>query len=302
MTPFPASPALRIAFWMGVSALGFGTLMGVVRHLGEGWADAPGLHPFVISFWRFVFGMLMFAPLFVRRGRAAFHSKRWGLHTIRAMFLIVSSVSLMQAILLMPLDEATALSFTTPLFTVIAAILILRETAGPRRWVALAIGFLGVLIILRPGAGIVSWGAFFVLFSAVTFAGVVICGKMLVRTDTPVLLVAALALISVPLSLPPALVYWQWPGFEQMVWLFGAAVCSNLNMFGIAKALQSGDTTATQPYDFLRLPVTAAVGWLYFGESSDIWTWTGALVIFSSSVYITRREAIAAREAAAAGQ
>lgn len=302
MIRLPASPVFRIAFWMLVSAVAFGGLMGIVRHLGAHANDGDGLHVFVISFWRFVFGLLFFLPTFLRRGPSAFQTNRWGMHTVRALFLIASSIALMNAILLMPLDEATALSFTTPLFTVIGAILILGEKAGPRRWAALVIGFLGVLIILRPGEEIISWGAFYVLFSAVTFAGVVICGKVLVRTDSPELLVATIALICVPLSLVPALIYWQWPAIDQFVWLVGAAICSNLNMYGIAKALQSGDTTATQPYDFLRLPTTAGVGWIAFGEQSDVFTWVGALVIFSSSIYITRREALATRAERAAAE
>lgn len=293
----PASSALRVAFWMSFSAVGFGLLMGLVRHVGQ------DLHVLVISFWRFVFGLALFAPWFLSVGRAGIATRRPGLHVVRAALLIVSSVSLLSAIMLMPLDEATALSFTTPLFAVIGAVLFLGERAGPRRWTALAIGFAGMLIILRPGADMVSWGALLILVSAVTFAGFVLCGKVLVRTDSPALLVAALALISVPLSFLPALAVWQWPSLEQFGWLVLVALTSNINMYGIARALQSGDASATQPYDFLRLPTTAAVGWLAFGETSDVLTWIGALVIFSSSVYITRREALAGRtgEASAAG-
>lgn len=291
------SPALRIAFWMTVTALAFGTLMGLVRHTGE------ELNVFVISFWRFVFGLLILLPWIIKVGVEGIKTSRAGLHVIRAGFLIVSSVCLMSAIMLMPLDEATALSFTTPLFTVIGAILFLKEKAGFQRWIALIIGFVGMLVILRPGAEMVSWPALLVLISALTFAGVVLCGKVLTRTDSPELLVASLALISVPLSFIPALLYWQWPTAEQFFFLVLIAITSNLNMYGIVKALQAGDATATQPYDFLRLPTTAGVGWLIFGQTSDALTWIGAAIIFASTIFITHREALARqREEAAAAE
>jgi drug/metabolite transporter (DMT)-like permease len=274
---------------MALSAVSFGLLMGLVRHVGQ------DLHVFVISFWRFVFSLALFAPWFFKVGRAGLRTERPGLHVLRACLLIVASVCLMMAIMLMPLDEATALSFTTPLFTVIGAIVFLREKAGPRRWAALVIGFVGMLIILRPGLEMLNWAAFLIMVSAVTFAGVVLCGKVLVRTDSPELIVVSLALIALPLSLPTALAFWQWPEPEQYFWLILIAISSNLNMYGIAKALESGDASATQPYDFLRLPATAGVGWLAFGETSAIFTWLGAAVIFTSTVFITRREALARR-------
>jgi drug/metabolite transporter (DMT)-like permease len=287
------SPALRIAFWMSVTAVAFGVLMGLVRHTGE------DMHVFVISFWRFVFGALVFLPWFLKVGAAGVKTGRAGLHVIRACFLIVSSVCLMSAVMLMPLDEATALSFTTPLFTVIGAILFLKEKAGIQRWAALIIGFVGMLIILRPGIEMVNWAAMLVMISAVTFAGVVLCGKVLTRTDSPELLVVSLAVVSVPLSFFPALFFWQWPTAEQFFYLVLIAIASNLNMYGIVKSLQIGDASATQPYDFLRLPTTAGVGWIAFGQTSDVLTWVGAAVIFGSTIFITRREALARQRALA---
>jgi drug/metabolite transporter (DMT)-like permease len=286
----PKPSPLRVALWMALSALAFGVLMGLVRHVGQ------DLHILVISFWRFFFGLLLFVPWASRVGVNALKTSRINLHVARACLLIVSSVCLLTAILLMPLDEATALSFTTPLFAVIAAVIFLDEKAGPRRWAALFIGFVGILIILRPSGEIINWAALLVIVSAITFAGVIVTGKILLRTDSPELIVAYLAFTALPLSFLPALYYWQLPTGTQFFWLVLIAISSNLNMYGIAKALQYGDASAIQPYDFLRLPATAAVGWFAFGEQSDIYTWIGALVIFSSSIYITRREILAARK------
>ena len=272
-----------------VSAISFGALMGLVRHVGQ------DLSVWNISFWRFLFSLVLFAPWFMKVGLTGIKTARPGLHFIRAALLIIASTSYMWAIMWMPLDEATALSFTTPLFTVIGAVVFLKEKAGPRRWAALLVGFLGMLIILRPGVEMINWAALLIMVSAVTFAGLVLCGKVLVRIDSPELLVVSLSLVAVPLSFLPALFVWQWPTVENFFWLLLIALASNFNMYGIAKALQSGDASATQPYDFLRLPTTAGIGWLAFGEISDVWTWLGAGVIFASTIYITHREALAKR-------
>jgi drug/metabolite transporter (DMT)-like permease len=270
---------------MGFSAIFFGLLMGLVRHVGQ------DMHIFVISFWRFVFAFLMFIPWILKVGSTGMRTTRLGMHTLRTCCLIASSVALLTAVTLMPLDEVTAISFTTPLFAVIGAMLFLKEQAGPRRWAALIVGFVGMLIILRPGIEIFEFGALLVIFSALTFAGVILFGKILSATDTAEQLVFYLALIAVPLSFLPALFFWHWPSGEQFLLLFLIAVCSNGNMYGIAQALKAGDASATQPYDFLRLPTTAFVGWFAFGEISDIFTWIGASVIFASTIYITHREA-----------
>ena len=296
MNSSPFSPALRIAFWMTVTALAFGVLMGLVRHTGE------ELSVFVISFWRFVFSIVLFLPWFLRVGVTGVKSSRWLMHILRASFLIVSSVCLMSSIMLMPLDEATALSFTTPLFTVIGAILFLGEKAGPQRWIALIIGFVGMLIILRPGMALINWAALLVLVSAITFAAVTLTGKVVARTESPEFMVVALGVCAVPLSLIPALLFWQWPTLEQFGWLILIAAASNLNIYGISKALQIGDASATQPYDFLRLPTTAGVGWLAFGQASDVLTWAGAAVIMGSTIFITHREALAKKRQYASGK
>ena len=278
-------PAVKIAFWMTFSAIGFGCLMGLFRFVGQ------DLHVFVMSFWRFVFSFLLFLPWAMRAGPGTVRSRRMGLHVLRACFLIVASTSLITATLFMPLDEVTALSFTTPLFSVIGAVLFLRERAGLRRWLAMAVGFIGILIIIRPGFTAIHWAAILILISALTFAGVVLCGKVLSRSESPEQITFLLATTCMPISLLPALVYWQWPTPMEFFWIFLMAVSSNANMYGISRALQAGDASATQPYDFLRLPTTAAVGWLAFGETSDLWTWIGAAVIFASTIYVTRLEA-----------
>ena len=280
--------AVGIGLWMAVSAICFAGLVGLVRHL------SAEMDVFVISFWRNAFAIATILPLLLRAGESGLRTKRHGLFLTRSGFMVASSVALFFSVVLMPVAEATALSFTAPLFSVALAVLVLRESVGPRRWIAMAIGFAGTLIILRPGLAAFDPVALLVLFSSAMFAAVVVTGKILDRTETPARIVAYLNIYSLPLSLIPALFVWQWPTWEQFAWLVVLGLMANGNMYGIARAMRLGDASLAMPFDFLRLPFVALVGYLAFSELPDIWTWVGAAVIFGSAAYIGRREAQAA--------
>lgn len=284
-----ASVALKVGMWMAVSAACFAVLVGIVRFL------SAEMDVFVISFWRNCFAVLIFLPWLVRVGPAALKTRRIGTYLVRSTFMVVSSTLLFFSVVLMPIGEATALSFTTPLFTTILAVLVLRETVGLRRWSALVIGFAGVLIMLRPGVAAFEPAAILVILSAISFAAVVVIAKMLAATESPELIVVYLSLFSIPLSLVPALFYWQWPNGEQFLWLVALGAMASGNMYGISRALQIGDASLSQPFDFFRLPMTALVGYFYFQEVLDIWVWVGAAVIFASAAYVTHREALKRR-------
>ena len=287
-----ASVALRVGMWMAFSAASFAALVGIVRHLS---AD---MDVFVISFWRNCFAVLIFLPWLVRAGPAALKTKRIGTYLARSAFMVISSTLLFFSVVLMPIGEATALSFTTPLFTTVLAVLVLRETVGIRRWSALVVGFAGVLIMLRPGVAAFDPAAILVILSAITFAAVVVIAKMLAATESPELIVVYLSLFSIPLSLVPALFFWQWPDGEQILWLIALGAMASGNMYGISRALQLGDASLSQPFDFFRLPATALVGYLYFQEVLDFWIWVGAAVIFASAAYVTHREGLKRRSTA----
>ena len=130
---------------MTLSAACFAALVGIVRHLS---AD---MDVFVISFWRNCASVAVLMPWFLRVGRRGLRSHRQGLLLTRAIFMVVSSIAMFFAVTLMPIAEATAISFATPLFAVLLAILVLKEMVGRWRWLAILVGIAGVLIVLRPG-------------------------------------------------------------------------------------------------------------------------------------------------------
>lgn len=269
---------------MLASAVGFAALMCLVRELSR------ELDVLVIQFWRNVFAALAFAPWLARVGFAGLRTRRLPLYFVRSIFMVASSTALFFGVTLMPPADATALSFTAPIFTTILAVLILRERVSEAQWGAIAAGFVGMLIIVRPGFGAFEGPAtLVVLFAALAFAAVALTGKMLASTESPALIVAYLAIFTLPLALAPALFVWQWPTLEQFGWLVLIGLAANLNMYGLARAFRIGDASLATPFDFIRLPATAALAYLMFGQAPDLWTWLGAGVIFAASIYVGRR-------------
>lgn len=277
--------AAKVGLWMAFTACGFAAMLAIVRHLS---AD---LDVFVIAFWRNVAATLLFLPWLLRVGLRGLRTRRWGGYVLRSAFFVMASGALFLATSLMPIAEVTAISFTAPLFSTLGAILFLGERVGRHRWAALGVGFLGTLVILRPGIAAFDPAALIVLFSCVTFAAIIVIGKALLATEGPALVTFLLSALAVPLSLIPALYFWQWPVGEQWLWLIALGLAAIVNLYGISRALQIGDASLSQPFDFLRLPTVAAVAFVAFGEVADAWTWIGAGIIFASSVYIGRREA-----------
>ena len=276
--------AVRVGFWMLFASINFALMLGIVRYL------STDLHVFTINFWRNLFAAAMFLPWAIKVGSTRLVTRSIGLHIGRAACLVVSSTTMFLAAAAIPIAEVTAISFTTPLFTVLLAALFLREKLTWIRGIGLAIGFAGMLVMLRPGAAAVDLAAFYVLISALSFGGVVVLGRILAQRDTAELMVALLALCSVPLALMPALTTWAWPDGTQLLWLVLMAVFGNANMYGIVRSLKIAEASLTQPYDFLRLPTTAAVGYLAFAEIPDAWTWLGAAIICAGTVWVTRAE------------
>jgi drug/metabolite transporter (DMT)-like permease len=276
--------AARVGLWMAFTACGFAAMLAIVRHL------SAELDVFVIAFWRNVAATLLFLPWLLRVGMGGLRTRRWGGYLLRSAFFTVASASLFLATSLMPIAEVTAISFTAPLFSTLGAILFLGERVGRHRWAALGVGFLGTLVILRPGVAAFDPAALIVLFSCLTFAAIIVIGKALLATESPALVTFLLSALAVPLSLLPALAFWQWPAGVQWLWIGALGIAAIVNLYGISRALDIGDASLSQPFDFLRLPTVAAVAFVAFRELPDVWTWIGAGIIFASSIYIGRRE------------
>ncbi len=279
-----ASDALRAALWMVAACAGFACMTGVIRHISE------TLPPFEIVFFRNLFGLLALTPWLMRNGVSALKTDRLGLYSVRALTGLTAMMTWFWAVSIVPLADATALSFTAPMFATVLAVFFLGETVRLRRWSATLIGFGGAMIILRPGVGELDPALLIVLISAAAMSMSGIFVKKLTSTESPAKAVAWSGIMMVPLSFVPALLVWQWPTGEAWVWLIILGIAATGSHIAMNRSISLSDITAVLPYDFTRLPFAALVGYLAFDQMPDLWTWVGAAVIFTSSIYIARRE------------
>ena len=280
----PADQALRGALMMVAASFFFAAMNAIIRLASE------ELHTFQILFFRNFFGLMFMLPWLLRSRAGSLKTRRFRLYLARALMGLVAMALWFWALTVLPLAEAVSLSFTTPLFVTVGAALILGETVKARRWSATAIGFIGALIILRPGVEPLSLPTIVVVIAAATMAASVLMIKTLSRTETSPAIVFYMGLLMTPLAFLPALTVWQWPslsGWLLMVLLGGFGTVGHLLFTG---AMRTSDASAVMPFDFARLPFSALLGYWLFAQKVDIWTWIGAAVIFAAGAYITHRE------------
>lgn len=228
---------------------------------------------------------------FLARGLPNFSSRRMSGHFWRATFGICAMEMWFYAITIMPLTIATALSFSTPIFSTILAIIFLGEKAGIRRWSAIMTGFVGMLIILRPDINGMSNEGWIVIGASLLMAGTGVMVKSLTSSEKPETIVFYMSVFMLIWSLPPALPYWQAFTPRQFGLAFIIALCSTAAHLLLARAFVRTDMVVLMPFDFMRLVFTAILAYLFFGEMVDSYTILGSAVIVISTVYIAHREA-----------
>ncbi len=285
--PSPAAlPAgLRGMALMLLATLVLTTMHGVIRHL------SAAMHPFEVTFFRNLFGLLVVLPLLVRGGRAALRPRSPRLHLLRSAFGLFAMLAWFYGLSVVPLAEATALSFTSVIFGSLGASLVLGERMGVRRWSAVGWGLLGALLILRPGWQALNPGALIVLFASLCWAAALLTVKRLARTDPVVTIVGWNSVLLTVFSFPVALLEWRTPSAVELGWLVLVGLLATAGHLAMTRAFQLADATVIFPVDFTRLLWASLIGVLAFGEWPDLWTWVGGTVIFASTTYLSYREA-----------
>ena len=273
----------------------FAGMSAAIRHL------SAELSVFQIAFFRNAIGTLILLPFMLRMGFGSFAGGRFRLFAVRAGIGIFAMWAWYSALQLTPLAEAITLNFTVSLWMIPVAIIMLGERVGLRRWIATVVGFAGVLIVLQPGAETFTVGGLLAIFAALLFAISMALIRLLARTESPLAIVFYINAMMTPLSLGPALWWWETPTMEQLGWLLGIGCVLTIAHFSMARALSIMEATAVVPLDFTRLPFAVAIGWFAFGEFPGMWTWVGAAFIVASAVYIAHREALLTRRPRAIG-
>ena len=281
---FKSMPVTLQASLMMLLALFCFITMGICIRLSSAFVSV-----IEVVFFRNILAVL------IRPGASSIAMKRPKLFFGRAMVNFIGMLCGFTAVTLIPLAEMTALSFTGPIFVTIGAVLFLGEVIRVRRVMAIAVGFIGALIILRPGLVEVSLGAMLALVSALTIAAASLVVKKMTETETNSAIVFWMVMMQAPLALVPALFVWEWPTLEAWVYLWGMALSGTAAHVLFTRAVGLVEITSLQPLEFAKLPFAVILAWAVFGEWPDIWIWVGGSVIFASTVYITRREALASK-------
>ena len=278
------SQPLRAALLMLGSTVFF-ALMAVAIRLAS-----ATLHTFEIAFFRNFFGLIAALPLLLRHGPDLLRTTQLPRYLFRCVIGAVSMMAGFWAIGHLPLAQAVALSYSTPIFVTITAVIFLHEQVRARRWAAVALGFVGVMIIVRPGSDSFTAGSLVALTAAVLSGIVAIQIKQLSKVEPADRIVFYTTLLWVPMSLLPALAVWEWPQGVVWVWVAAAGFLGTGGHMLWTRALKLGDVSALTPISFMQLPIVAVAGWLLFQEPLDRWTALGAGVIFVANAYIAHRE------------
>ena len=269
---------------MCLSTVAFSIMHGLVRFVSE------VLPPFQIAFFRNIFGLAFLLPLLMRSRFAILRTKQIGLHALRGVINMAAMLMFFTALSISPIAKVTALGFTAPIFMAILAVLVLGERFRIYRWSAIFLGFVGMLIILRPGLVAIDTGALLVTGSAALWAVAMIIIKIQSRTESSLTIVAYMGIFLGVFSIAPALWVWQPFGLKTLGLMVLIGLFGSIAQMAISQSLKETDPTALMPFDFLKLIWTAMIGAWFFAEIPDIYTWIGATVIFLSGLFIAFRE------------
>ena len=289
----------RAAGLMLASTISFG-LMAVCIRLAS--AKLP---TWEVAFFRNAFGLLALLPILLlpalrapapyRVLAATVRTRQLHRYFVRCLVGVASMFCGFWAIGHLPLAQAISLAYSSPIFVTIAAVYLLGEQVRVRRWLAVAAGFVGMLVIVRPGSQAFSPGMLVAVAAAVLSAVVAIQIKQLSKVDGPDTIVLWTYLFWVPMSLLPALMDWHWPDVHGWLWLSLCGVFGTGGQWLWTRALELGEVSALTPISFVQLPVVTLAGWWLFDERIDRWSLLGAAIILGATAYIAHREATLAR-------
>ena len=243
------------------------------------------LNVFQIMEVRSALGLLMLVPLVhLNGGLAAMRTSRPLQHITRNLIHYAAQLGWFFALTLIPLGQVVAIEFTMPIWTALLAASFLGERMNLAKILAIALGLFGVAIIVRPGTSGVDPGQLIALGAAVGFGTSIAMMKSLTRTETTLRIIFWMLVIQSAAGFFPALHVWQWPSAWAWGWLIVIAFCGTFSHYCMARAMLHAEATVVVPMDFLRVPLTAAAGWLLYAERLDAFTVLGAALILTGNL------------------
>ena len=282
---------IRGILWLSIGAFLFSITDVVVKQLGRKF------DPTELAFFRYGIGMIMLTPIFIKMGVAELKTTRLGLHIVRMSLAMVAQLGIFITVINMPLADATAIFFSKPLFTTVVAVIVISEVVSGRRWIATIVGFVGVIIMIQPGADTINPIALIGVASALAFATANVLIRVLSKTEPPNRILFYYHVGGILVFTGPAIWFWTTPVGIEWVLLISIAVLTTIGMACFVRAFSAGEASAVGPIEYVRLIYAALFGYFLFSEIPSIWTGVGAALIIASAIYIARDEA---RKASAA--
>ncbi|MDA9609339.1 DMT family transporter [Candidatus Pelagibacter sp.] len=275
----------KLAIFLIITSVFFGTVMLSFLKIAQ-----EDVNVYVAGFFRFFLGLVIILPYIIKNKDAVLKTTHLKQHFLRAILGLPAMLIYFSALVLLPIEKLTAISFVVPLIVTILAVFFLGEKIYIYRTLALILGFSGMLVIIRPGFVDISIGVYMVLFSALLWSVNIIITKKISKDDSAITILAYQSIFMSLLSFLIVLFFWEMPSLKTFIYLILAAMCGTVLHLTLNHAFKLVDVSMTQPYSFLNLVFASIIGYFVFDEMPDLYTWIGALIIFTGVLIISYRE------------
>ena len=275
----------KLAIFLIIISVFFGTVMLSFLKIAQ-----EDVNVYVAGFFRFFLGLVIILPYIIKNKDAVLKTTHLKQHFLRAILGLPAMLIYFSALVLLPIEKLTAISFVVPLIVTILAVFFLGEKIYIYRTLALILGFSGMLVIIRPGFVDISIGVYMVLFSALLWSVNIIITKKISKDDSAITILAYQSIFMSLLSFFIVLFFWEMPSIKTFIYLILAAMCGTVLHLTLNHAFKLVDVSMTQPYSFLNLVFASIIGYFVFDEMPDLYTWIGALIIFTGVLIISYRE------------
>ena len=245
---------------------------------------------FTIGFLRFFFGLLIILPYLALNRFKTYKTKNLKFYIVRGLFNIPVMILGFGALIYIPFEQFKAMNFLSPIIVVLLSFIIFREKIFKYRILALITGFLGTIIIIRPGYVDFNVGTIMVLVSLTFWSFIIILSKFVSKDDSPITMVSYQYTLMTFFALPLAIYFWEMPSLSSIFYVFIGAISGTILHLSLGLAYKYADLSVTQPIWFTGLIFGSSIGYFVFREIPDLWTWIGGIVVFSSVLIITYNE------------
>ena len=275
----------KLAIFLIITSVFFGTVMLSFLKIAQ-----EDVNVYVAGFFRFFLGLIIILPYIIKKKNLVLKTNHLKQHFLRAILGLPAMLLYFSALVLLPIEKLTAISFVVPLIVTILAVFFLGEKIYIYRTLALMLGFSGMLVIIRPGFVDISIGVYMVLFSALLWSINIIITKKISKDDSAITILAYQSIFMSLLSFFIVIFFWEMPSLKTFIYLVLAAMCGTVLHLTLNHAFKLVDVSMTQPYSFLNLVFASIIGYFVFDEIPDFNTWIGALIIFTGVLIISYRE------------